>query len=151
MRLEIRSIAEAAIQDSSSFAVAIEVQRVGRACFTTVSYTPGADDFASDARMSVKIERKMGSSNDIVSCQAVPLLCLLDNTPLLFFVHTSRVASTSEFAKSVVSHDALSTSSTTDIVFRTKESVSSVVKSRKGPRSWAIRAMYGFNAESSAP
>jgi hypothetical protein len=75
MRLETRSIAEPAIQDSSGFAVVIEVQSVGKACFTTVSYMPGADDFASEARISVKIERKMGSNNDIVSRQVV-LLCL---------------------------------------------------------------------------
>lgn len=150
MRLETRSIAEPAIQVSSCFAVVIEVQRVGKACFTTVSYTPGADDFASEARISVKIERKMGSKNDIVIRHVVHFFVCLD-VPLLFFVHTSRVASTSEFAKSVVSHDALSTSSTTDVALRTKESVSSVVNSRKGPRSWAIRVTYGFKAESSAP
>lgn len=150
MRLETRSIAEPVIQDSSCFAVAIEVQRVGKACFTTVSYTPGADDFASEARISVKIERKIGSNNVIISRHVVHLFVCLDK-PLLFFVHTSKVASTRELAKSVVSHDALSTSSTTDIVLRTKERVSSVVRSRKGPRSWAIRATYGFKAESSAP
>lgn len=150
MRLETRSIAEPAIQDSSGFAAVIEVQRVGKACLTTVSYMPRADDFASEARISVKIERKMGSNNNIVSRQVVHFFVCPD-VPLLFFVHTSKVASTSELAKSVVSHDALSTSSTTDIVLKTKESVSSVVRSRKGPRSWAIRATYGFNAESSAP
>lgn len=150
MRLETRSIAEPAIQVSSCFAVVIEVQRVGKACFTTVSYTPGADDFASEARISVKIERKIGSINDIVTGYAVHFAVCLDK-PLLFFVHISKVASTSEFAKSVVSHDALPTSSTTDIVLRTKESVSSMVNSRNGPRSWAIRATYGFRAESSAP
>lgn len=71
MRLETRSIADAAIQVSSGFAVAIEVQRVGKACFTTVSYTPGADDVASEASISVKMERKMGSSDDVVSCQVI--------------------------------------------------------------------------------
>jgi hypothetical protein len=59
-------MADPATHDSSGFAVPMEWHNVGNACFTTVSYTPEAEEDARDSRMSVNIERKIGSETKII-------------------------------------------------------------------------------------
>jgi hypothetical protein len=55
-------MADPAIHDSSAVTAAIELHNAGKACFTTTSYTPLAGDEAKDVKISVRIERKIGSS-----------------------------------------------------------------------------------------
>lgn len=60
-RLVTISIAVLATQDSSGFAAPMAVESVGRDCSTTHWYTPGPGAEASEAKMSERMDMKIGS------------------------------------------------------------------------------------------
>jgi hypothetical protein len=73
------------------------------------------------------------------------------NIPLIFFGQTSKRAAVRASARSLVNHEPFATPDNTDTVSRTRESVSSDVSSKNGPRSLIMRGMVADSASDIYP